>query len=133
MELLHDISLDSNKLKHAFADSSISCHNLYITKTLNDKGGKRPLPLMGKVTKRMESSMESFRGFSEIAEVTGGLLDSSANASASFQKAVDYSENYYLLYYSPKGYKSDGKFKNIKVTVKGQNFRITHRSGYVAD
>jgi len=133
MEFLHDISLDSNKLKHAFADSSISCHFLYITKTFIDTDAKRPLPLTRKVTKRMESAMQSFRGFAEIAEVTGGLIDSSANAAASFERAVDYSENYYLLYYAPKNYKADGKFKDIKVNVKGQKYRITHRSGYVAD
>ena len=135
LDLLHDISLDSNKLKRAFADSSISCHFLYITKTVTETGGKRPreLPLTGRVTKQMESSMDSFRGFSEIAEVTGGLIDSSANAAASFERAVDYSESYYLLYYSPKNYKADGKFKKIKVEVKGQSYRITHRTGYVAD
>ena len=77
--------------------------------------------------------MEVFRGFSEMAEVTGGLKDSSANASASFKRAVDYSESYYLLYYSPKNYKADGKFKKIKVRVKGKNYRVTHRTGYIAD
>jgi hypothetical protein len=48
-------------------------------------------------------------------------------------KAVQDSENYYLLYYSPKNYTADGKFKKITVKVKGQNYRITHRSGYIAD
>ena len=135
MGLLHDVSLDSDKLKHAFADSSISCNFLYITKTITETGGRLPreLPSTSKVSKLMESSMDSFRGFSEIAEVTGGLIESSANASASFKRAVDYSESYYLLYYSPKNYKTDGKFREIKVKVKGQNYRITHRSGYVAD
>ena len=68
-----------------------------------------------------------------MAEVTGGLKDTSANAAASFERAVDYSESYYLLYYTPKDYKADGTFKKIIVKVKGQNYRITHRSGYVAD
>ena len=133
MGLLHDISLDSNKLKRAFADSTISCNFLYITKTITESSDLRPLPLTGKVTKLMESAMDSFRGFSEIAEVTGGLIDSSANVAASFERAVDYSESYYLLYYSPLYYMADGKFKNIKVKVKGQGYRITHRTGYVAN
>ena len=128
VELINDISFDAEELKYAFSDSSISCHFLYITKTIAD-GNRGP----GKEIKEMESGMQTYRGFSAMAEVTGGLMDSSANASASFQKAVDYSENYYLLYYTPKDYKADGEFKKIKVTVKGQNYRITHRSGYVAD
>jgi len=65
--------------------------------------------------------------------VTGGLKDTSANAAASFKRAVDFSESYYLLYYTPKDYKADGEFKKIKVKVKGQNYRITHRAGYIAD
>ena len=128
VELINDISFDTEELKHAFSDSSISCHFLYITKTIAD-GNRGP----GKEIKEMESGMQTYRGFSAMAEVTGGLMDSSANASASFQKAVNFTENYYLLYYTPKDYKADGEFKKIKVTVKGKNYRITHRSGYVAD
>jgi hypothetical protein len=43
------------------------------------------------------------------------------------------SENYYLLYYTPKNYRSDGKFKKIKVRVKGGGYRVNHRAGYLAD
>ncbi len=126
--LSSDTSFDVDKLKQAFSDSSISCHFLYITKSFNQGEGREPSEM-----EQLESAMETFRGFSQIAEVTGGLKDSSANASASFERAVDYSENYYLLYYSPKNYKADGKFKTIKVKVKGQNYRVTHRAGYIAD
>ncbi len=128
VELLYDVSLDSEKLRHAFSDSSITCNFLYITKAGVDSDLKRQ-----RKTPDVESSMQSFRGFWEMAEVTGGLKDTSANAAASFERAVDYSESYYLLYYSPKDYKADGTFKKIKIKVKGQNYRITHRSGYVAD
>ncbi len=128
IELLNDVSLDSEKLRNAFADSSITCNFLYITNSVVDSDLKRQ-----RRTPDVESAMQSFRGFWEMAEVTGGLKDTSANAAASFERAVDYSESYYLLYYSPKDYKADGTFKKIKVKVKGQSYRITHRSGYVAD
>jgi hypothetical protein len=42
-------------------------------------------------------------------------------------------ENYYLLYYTPKDYKPDGKFRSIEVKVKGKSYSITHRAGYIAD
>ncbi len=128
VELLNDISLDSEKLRHAFSDSSITCNFLYITNVVVDPDLKRQ-----RRTPDVESAMQSFRGFWEMAEVTGGLKDTSANAAASFERAVDFSESYYLLYYSPKDYKADGTFKKIKIKVKGQNYRITHRSGYIAD
>jgi len=46
---------------------------------------------------------------------------------------MEASENYYLIYYKPKDYKSDGKFKKIKVKIKGKNYRVLHRAGYIAD
>lgn len=39
----------------------------------------------------------------------------------------------YLLYYSPKDYQTDGKFRNIKVRVKGKSYRVNYRAGYIAD
>ena len=42
-------------------------------------------------------------------------------------------ESYYLLYYSPKNYVVDGKFKSIEIKVKGDKYRVTHRVGYYAD
>ena len=68
-----------------------------------------------------------------IAKATGGITESSANVAAMFEKAADATENYYLLYYTPKNYIIDGKFKNIEVKVKNKNYRITHRQGYFAN
>ena len=81
----------------------------------------------------IDQSAEIFGAFHEMAEATGGITDSSANVAASFERAAIASENYYLLYYTPKDYKSDGKFKSIKVKVKGKSYRITRRAGYIAD
>jgi len=47
--------------------------------------------------------------------------------------AREESEHYYLLYYSPKDYIANGKFKDIKVKVKNRKYRINHRAGYIAD
>ena len=68
-----------------------------------------------------------------MAKASGGFAESSSNPDYLFKKAVDASENYYLLYYTPKSYKSDGKFRNIKVKIKGKNYRVLHRAGYLAD
>ena len=68
-----------------------------------------------------------------MASATGGFIDSSSDPSSLLQKALEASENYYLLYYTPKNYKSDGTFKEIKVRLKNKDYRITHRAGYFAD
>ena len=74
-----------------------------------------------------------FNTFREMSQSTGGLTESSANIAFTLEKAAAASENYYLLYYSPKNYVADGKFKEIKVRVKNQNYRVMHRAGYIAD
>jgi len=117
------VSIDTDKIKKAFSDSSILIHFLYITKPAEYKEG-----ILFK-----EHSEDIFKAFSGIARSTGGLTESSANAEASFQKAVTATESYYLLYYRPSAYKRDGKFKNIKVKVKAGSYKITHRSGYIAN
>ncbi len=118
-----DINFDVDKVKQAYADSSVSIHFLHITK---------PSPVVFGVF-MSEQSEDIFGPFREMARATGGYADSSANADFLFQEAVRASENYYLLYYSPKAYKSDGTFKNITVRVKDKNYRVTHRVGYYAN
>lgn len=118
-----DIEFDVDAVKKAYADSSVSIHFLYITKPVQRRAG----------VYMNEQSEDIFGPFREMARATGGFSDSSANADYLFQEAVEASDNYYLLYYSPQKYISDGKFKNITVRIRGKNYRITHRLGYFAN
>ncbi len=132
VELRKDITFDEDKIREAFSDSSISVHFLYITKenraayNLSDPRAMRGMELF-------DQSASIFGAFKKIAQVTGGITESSQNISWSFNQAVKASENYYLLYYKPQNYVADGEFKKIKVSVKGKNYRVIHRSGYIAD
>ena len=138
-------SFDEKKVLQAFSDSSISAHFIYLTKTsgmdlvsqegvsVTSRGVLDTTPTTIPSTEMQDLSASYFSAFKEIAQTTGGTVDSSANAAASFKKAINASENYYLLYYSPKNYRADGKFKNIKVKVKDKNYRVMHRAGYISD
>lgn len=135
LELLSELtslnSLDVEKIKQVYSDSSISIHFLYITNTQErdpDMGRMRPTGL-----EMHDISTDIFSTFRKISLATGGTVDSSANVAASFEKVVNASENYYLIYYAPKNYKADGKFRKIKVKVKNKNYRITHRAGYLTN
>jgi len=129
LQYRRDIAFDVDRIKQVFSDSSISIHFLYITKApIMDMDGRQPSPITWR-----EQSEDIFSAFKEMAEATGGLSDSSSNAASVFQKVVDASENYYMIYYAPKNYTRDGKFRNIKVKVKNKNYRITHRAGYFAN
>ncbi|MFC2161369.1 hypothetical protein ACFLRW_04410 [Acidobacteriota bacterium] len=132
VELRKEINFDEEKIKEVFSDSSISVHFLYITKenraayNLSDPRAMRDMEIL-------DQSASIFGAFKKMAQVTGGITESSQNISWSLNQAVKASENYYLLYYKPQNYVVDGKFKKINVSIIGQNYRVIHRSGYIAD
>ncbi len=115
----------SNNIKKAFADSTILFNLLYLK--------NRKVVTSGSLLNKIDLAGGLFSTFKDLSKITGGLTQTTANVADSFKKAVDASENYYLLYYTPKDYKADGKFKRIKVKIKGQKYRIIHRSGYIAN
>lgn len=131
-DLLQSVTFNTEKLKNLFADSSIAAHFLYITKPVLDsvdiqrQGSQRGL-------RHRDITEDVYKAFSGIANDTGGIRESSANVASAFQKAASASENYYLLYYSPQNYKVDGKFRKIEVRIKGKNYTVNHRAGYIAD
>ncbi len=130
-ELAFFASFDTKNITRAYSDSSISLHFLYITKTQMAQGD---VENMGQTEMNMqEMSLDIYNTFHEIAKATGGLTESSTNVASLLKNAADASENYYLLYYTPRLYIGDGKFKKIEVKVKNKNYRITHRAGYIAN
>jgi VWFA-related protein len=125
-----DIPFKVDMVKKVYADSSISIHFLFLTKTQTTLS----VTSRGRSFMQMrERSEDIYSAFKEMARATGGLADSSADAASSFQKVVDAAENYYLLYYTPDNDTKDGKFREIKVRVKNKDYRVLHRAGYFAD
>ncbi len=126
------ITFDVEAIKQMYSDSSIALHFLYIKSPLGVDTGGMTLPT-NPGARYIEKSGTIFKAFEEMANTTGGIISSTANIPYAFEVAAKASEHYYLLYYSPKNYKTDGKFKNIEVKVKGGRYKITHRGGYFAD
>jgi len=115
--------LDHKKIAQAFADTSTSVHFLHVS------------PIQANVPglSLREAGSETFKVLAAISNATGGYASSSANPEALFKAALAASENYYLLYYTPKNYAGDGKFKYVSVDVKRQGCKVTHRMGYFAN
>ena len=116
-------SFDVAKVKMAYSDSSTSIHFLFLTeRQIADEG-----------VQLTEHSEDIYSAFREMAIATGGLVVSSGNPAYAFKQALDASENYYLLYYRPKDYVIDGKFKEIKVRVQNKKYKVIHRAGYFSN
>ena len=107
----------------AFADSSILLNFLFMNKDPENISGIR----------MNEQSEDVFSVFTEIATSTGGIVDNAQNPAAGFKNAVNASESYYLITYSPSHYQADGQFKEIRVMLKDKDYKIFHRDGYFAN
>lgn len=118
-----DIPFEVETVKRAYADASVAIHFLLISE---------PAPQVPGVVYR-EQSEDIFGAFREMAAASGGFSESSANPLALMKDAVDSSENYYLLYYTPRPYIKDGKFRTITVRAKRPDVRVVHRLGYFAN
>lgn len=117
-----DVSLDTEKIRQAFCDSSISAHFMFITTPRKDLAGVRS----------DEQVDDIFSAFNEIAKASGGFVDSSSNPASLLMKALEASETYYLLYYTPTNKSRDGRFREIRVRVSLPGVRVVHRQGYFA-
>jgi len=116
-----DMSFDVERVKQTYADASTAIHFLFIT---------TPRPEISGVYFE-ERSEDIFSAFREMAEATGGIFESSANPASMFQNALEATENYYLLYYSPKKVEdTERNFRQIEVRVKKGDYRILYRAGY---
>jgi VWFA-related protein len=118
-----DTTLNAERIKQAFADSSLDFYFLFMD--------RRPESAAGIIMR--EQSEDVFSTFSEVTKATGGLIRTSQNPAMGFKNVVTACESCYFLFYSPKDYKKDGKFKEIEVRVKNKKYSIKHRSGYIAD
>ena len=116
-------SFNIDVVKQAYADASISIHFLYLV-----RAAQRTERIMMRGI-----SDSTFSAFLEMSKATGGYVESSSRPDHLFQAALNASENYYLTYYTPQGYKSDGKFRTISVRVPSQDMQVTHRLGYFAE
>ena len=119
-----DIPFDVNMVKQSYADSSAAIHFLFLTK---------PIQIVPGVS-FTEYSADIYGAFRQMALATGGYFESTANPAEGFKNALDAAENYYLIYYTPDEYVSDGQFRTITVKLKKRemkDLKLVHRAGYI--
>jgi VWFA-related protein len=131
-EVDRSLDLTPKNIEQIFSDASVTAHFIYLTQSKMNAAGLDAEDQTGGGGPRKDMSAPVYSVFREMAHATGGIAEASGNPFAAFRKAVTASENYYLLYYVPANYQADGKFKEIRVAVKGKSYRITNRADYFA-
>ena len=69
-----------------------------------------------------------------VARATGGHAFYNTNGMAEAANTVlNTDESFYTLTYSPKNFRNDHKWHNVRIAVDGGPYQLSYRSGYFAD
>jgi len=115
------IGLNREPVMQAFADSEMDFHFLFMN--------RQPERVSG--INMREQSEDVYKALSGAAEATGGDTDTSQNPATSLAKALKATELSYILLYTPSTTAPPGTFISLEVKVKGKDYRVAHRSGYL--
>lgn len=121
-----DTNFNIEEVQKAYSDSSISIQFLFVTMPAQQEFGIR----------MEEHSEDVYSAWKGISAATGGYFGTSARPELLLQEAVEATENYYLIYYTPKNtaFSEERKFRKISVQVKDRGgCRVLHRIGYYED
>ncbi len=117
-----EIIVDHQRLRQVFADAGATFNFLFMNKAPDRIAG----------VNMREQSEDVFKALSSISKATGGVTDSSQNPAASMKAALAAAEACYVLYFTPSVAAPPGTFLDIDVKVKGRNYRVVYRAGYLA-
>jgi hypothetical protein len=121
-----DTNFNIEEVQKAYSDSSISIQFLFVTMPAQQEFGIR----------MEEHSEDVYNAWKGICAATGGYFGSSSRPEILLQSAVEATENYYLIYYTPKNtdFSEERKFRRVSVQVKDRGrCQVLHRIGYYED
>ncbi len=118
-----DFLVDEERLARAFASASILLHFVVFD-----------MPEMDGLIDIEARNLTDFYGRLEaISSLSGASFRRDLTAHELLKEAQGRLDQYYLVYYTPSYYASDGKFKSIEMRVKDRQYRLVHRAGYVSE
>jgi hypothetical protein len=117
-----EIIMDHQRLRRVFADANATFNLLYMNKA--------PERIVG--VNMREQSEDVFKALTSITTATGGVTDTSQNPAASMKAALAGAEACYVLYFTPSVAAPPGTFLDVNVKVKGRNYRVVYRAGYLS-
>ncbi len=118
-----DIAFDPERLAQTLSHGAILTHFLLFDIPTDETTRSLDNPL------RMNPVMKC----NMISDFTGGFVFLPYNSMAMFENILESLGSYYLVYYSPTRYSSDGRFKNITIEIRGKNNKVRFRKGYYSD
>ena len=121
MSYARNISQNIQPLRESFADSSAYFSLIFLNKAPQQ---------MARIVMR-EQSEDIFKAFSAVAQATGAAAYTSQNPAASIKTALETSNKYYLLYFTPFSAVKAGSFRSLKIRIKDKDYTVVNRQGYI--
>ena len=135
-QLFEQIAIAERALHANVIISALDARGLYTSGYLDAAPQNRPPSprIVGEMTQyeNLEAQADA-NVLAELANATGGIFVQNTNdLEGGFRRVATTPEYSYLLGFSPQNLKLDGRFHNLKVTLKAQKFQIQARKGYYA-
>jgi len=93
-----------------------------------------PVDARGLTVTNRPGMIEQHMQMSEVASATGGQAFYNTNGMIeSANQVLNTGGSFYTLTYSPKNFQFDNKWHNVHVTLDGERYQLSYRSGYFAD
>ncbi|MGA3052822.1 MAG: VWA domain-containing protein [Candidatus Korobacteraceae bacterium] len=133
-QLQEQMEIADRALHSGVIISALDARGLY-TLTPNASNGRVPSPsIAGQMMQYTHQEASAYADvMAGLADATGGTFIQNTNdLEGGLRRLATPPEYSYLLAFSPQDLKLDGRFHNLKVTVKGQKLNIQARKGYYA-
>ncbi len=115
-------TMDMKMVGETLVNSGICAHFLYLTKP-----SSRDRRFVMK-----DNSQDVYNMLSKIADITGGVLETTARPEAALKRVGGFCDDYYLVdFYSPAP-QADGMFRTIAIDVKDRKVKKYYPKGYLA-
>lgn len=93
-----------------------------------------PVDARGLTVTNRRGMLEQHMQMAEVARATGGQAFYDTNGMIkSANQVLNTGGSFYTLTYSPKNFQVDNKWHNVRVTLDGEHYHLSYRSGYFAD
>jgi VWFA-related protein len=93
-----------------------------------------PVDARGLTVASPTGMIEQHMQMAEVAKATGGQAFYNTNGMVeSANLVLNTGASFYTLTYSPRNFRFDNKWHNVQVTLDGEPYHLSYRSGYFAD
>lgn len=116
-------TINCRSVGEAFVNSKVYSHFLYLTKSIP----------RDRLFAMKDNSQDVYSMFSKLADISGGVVETTARAEAALERVCGFCDQYYVVdFYSPASL-AGGTFRTIDIEIKDRKLKTYYPKGYLAE